>query len=228
MDQDEFLDYLRQKLQMCWASGDDAYPDRIIQNFRESCRDPIFMKYYGIADEATLVAVIQERYPDYEGEPTPVPTPQVEDLGPRVKVLNKETEVKTPTWTPTTAQWSWVDDELEELDKECPEPKKKRTVKYDSRNDKKDLAKVLIVNFLNADRNTRRKGFKISMIYRRVDWVHQLAERTMRTYLTELYKEGKVKMWREKVTLDTGQIVYHHWYTSVANSDAKYTMWIQK
>jgi len=139
-----------------------------------------------------------------------------------------------------TPHVSWVDRQLAEFEEEInaqpvvegptPQPKttKKHTVKYDPRNNAKAIGKELIINFLNADRNRRRKGFKISTIYKTVDWVHQVTERTMRTYLEELYKGNRVKRYEEKVTLDSGQVVYHHWFTSTANSDPKYHLWLEK
>jgi hypothetical protein len=47
----------------CWASGDDDYPDRIIKSFRDACRDPKFMKYYGEATEEQMLEIIREKYP---------------------------------------------------------------------------------------------------------------------------------------------------------------------
>jgi hypothetical protein len=111
--------------------------------------------------------------------------------------------------------------------KASTEPQK-RTVKYDPRNNAKAIAKELLINFLNADRNRRRKGYKISTIYKTVEWVHEITERTMRNYLEELYKGNQVKRWEERVTLDSGQVVQHYWFTSTANPDPKYHLWLTK
>jgi hypothetical protein len=111
--------------------------------------------------------------------------------------------------------------------KASTEPQK-RTVKYDPRNNAKAIAKELLINFLNADRNRRRKGYKISTIYKTVEWVHEITERTMRNYLEELYKGNQVKRWEERVTLDSGQVVQHYWFTLTANLDPKYHLWLTK
>jgi len=39
--------------------------------------------------------------------------------------------------------------------------------------------------------------------------------------MAELYKEGRVKLWREPYFLETGQKVYHHWYSSTSNPNPK-------
>lgn len=142
--------------------------------------------------------------------------------GPRIQAAPKSPET---TWTATRAQESWVDELLE---KEFPEPKKKRKVKYDQRVVDKEIAKNLIVHFLNADKDRRRKGYKITTLYEEVEWVKTIDERTLRRYLDELYKEGQVKMWRKPYILPSGKKVYHQWYTSATNPDPNFTLWVTK
>jgi hypothetical protein len=221
---DKIKRMLQQSLTSSWAAGDDRFPERIIKSFRDGL--PQFEKYYGPVPEEVLEEIIKERFPDQAPEPmavTSAPTP--EEMGPRIKPVKTVPEPSEEVWTLTPVQMSWADEVIAEA---FPEPKPKRKVTYDPRNNAKDLAKTLMVIFFNVDKKRRRKGFRISQIFDQVEWVHQITERTMRTYLEELYKEGKIKMWRERVTLDTGQAVYFHWYTSTANPDPKYTLWIQK
>jgi hypothetical protein len=129
---------------------------------------------------------------------------------------------ETSPSTPTTQSWA---DEV--IAKEFPEPEKKRKVKHDPRVVKKNIAKELIIDFLHNDQNKRR-GFKISDIYEQVEWVHHFAERSMRTYLNELYKACRVKMWRKPVIQPKGQKVYHFLYTAATNPNPNFTLWVEK
>jgi hypothetical protein len=107
------------------------------------------------------------------------------------------------------------------------EPKPKRKQAYGKRQVEKDIAKDLILHFLNA-KHRRRKGYKILTIYEEVEWVNAINERTMRRYMDELYKDGKIKMWKKPLILSTGQNVYHKWYPSATNPDPNFTLWLSK
>ena len=215
---------LLQSFEASWAAGDDAYPDRIVNSFREGLRK--FEKYYCPIPEEVILDIIRTKFPNYGKE---------DDLGPRVKTTtqqitpdihcnNKVSETVNETWTPTPAPESWADQLIAEA---FPEPKKQRKVKHDPRLVKKNIAKELIIDFLHNDQNKRR-GFKISDIYEQVEWVHHFEERSMRTYLNELYKAGRVKMWRKPVIQPKGQKVYHFLYTAATNPNPNFTLWVEK
>jgi hypothetical protein len=139
----------------------------------------------------------------------------------------KQSQTNNGTSPPTLTLQSWADQAIAEAFP-APEKKKPKQQLHGKRQVEKELGKGCILHFLNSDRNRRRRGFKISTLYKEVTWIHQIDERTARTYLNELYKEGKVKRWEEPVILETGQKVYHHWYTAVSNPNEKYHLWLTK
>jgi hypothetical protein len=138
---------------------------------------------------------------------------------------NKQSAPKNETSPITSTGDEEMDQVVQDLTT-APKPKRKQA--YGKRQVDKDIAKDLILHFLNTDTNRRRKAFKIETIYQTVDWVNKIDERTMRRYLDELYKEGKVKLWKKPYILAGGQKVYHHWYTSATNPDPNFTLWVTK
>jgi len=181
------------------------YPHLSAQEFLET-RQGLYPNQLHLIEQVLNENGLQ--YPENE----PAPKPVVETLPPTLA-----TEIPEPEDPP-------------EAIIEAPTKKKRKPPEqlYGKRQNNKEIGKALIVDFLNADRNRRRKGYKISTIYHTVTWIHTIDERTARRYLDELYKEGKVKRWKEPVILEGGQKVYHHWYASTSMPNEKYHVWIDK
>jgi len=181
------------------------YPQLSAQEFLES-RQGVYPNQLHLIEQVLIENGLQ--YTPNE----PAPEPVVETVPPTLSV-----EIPEP------------DDPVKTII-EAPAKKKRKPPEqlYGNRQNNKEIGKALIVNFLNADRNRRRKGYKISTIYYTVTWIHKIDERTARRYLDELYKEGKVKRWEEPVILEGGQKVYHHWYASTSMPNKKYHLWVDK
>ena len=183
----------------------ENYPHLSAQEFVES-RRKVFPNQLHLIEQVLLENGLQ--YP--KDEPPSEPVVETLPLTLSVEIPEPDDPVKTII--------------------EAPAKKKRKPPEqlYGNRQNNKEIGKALIVNFLNADRNRRRKGYKISTIYYTVTWIHKIDERTARRYLDELYKEGKVKRWAEPVILEGGQKVYHHWYASTSMPDEKYHLWVDK
>jgi hypothetical protein len=116
-----------------------------------------------------------------------------------------------------------MDNIIQDLTEE-PKPKRKPKA-VNPQSDNKRLSKEEIVSYLNRSKLNRRTGYTADQL--RSIFTTISTTRTYSTYLNELWKEGRIKKWRQ--AREAGeQIAYRDWFSSTANPDPKYVMWITK
>ena len=116
----------------------------------------------------------------------------------------------------------WVMETLKERQKLPAQKKKRAPKKHNHQTEAKSLRKDEIVYFFNRSKTNRRTGYTAEMLGVMFGGI---SRRTFQRYLDQLYKEGRAKRWRQ--SREQGEeIAYRDWYSSTANPDPKYVMWI--
>jgi hypothetical protein len=135
----------------------------------------------------------------------------------------------TPPSPPT--QPDWIEEapaEQEQTKSRVTGSKPRKPKAHDPRLTVKAIQQELIFHWFNASVRRRQQGFTVAKIHKAMS-AHDLtskSERTIRRYLQDMYKAGRLKRWAQPVTLPDGQKITVHWYTSSENPDPKYHLWL--
>jgi len=144
--------------------------------------------------------------------------------------------------SPPMTQQDWIEEALAELPPEplprrgelgeietetaATKPRKPKVV--NPQTTLKAIQKELIFHWFNASVRRRQRGFTVAKTHQALSAHDQMtkSERTIRTYLQELYKDGRLKRWEQPHTLPDGQKITVHWYASLENPDPQYHAWL--
>jgi hypothetical protein len=203
---------LRYQLEMCWAGSEND--QRAIATFKRRCVE----REVDVSEE-DLTALIRERYPDYD------PTPRVEQITPKTMV--------SPPRNTTVDETSGFTEAVDTS--QNPEPvetilePQKRTWKQKpgKRQGIKETRQGFILAWMNFDAERIRGAYGARSLQEQMPVLNDVDERTVRRDLEEMYKAGKLKLFKKPKILPKGQKVYDHLYTSARNRNPNFKWWME-